>query len=150
MCQKGVEGYKDYTVSDDVANARLKHLPDKNCDVADPRYVKFDEQFDKDVLIDNGLLPTEPTLSLTIPPPTVQSTAISYTTGTKQQNTYKWHLSFRRELLWKANCTAGNPQSLSKNLSPIQDIRSAQATLTGLNGFFGLFILGIVFPITVL
>eukprot|EP00505_MAST-04D_sp_SCG-Rhode-Island_P000151 Stramenopile-MAST_4_protein_151 len=148
MCQKGVEGYAGYTVSNDVANDRLKHRPDKKCDAVDPRYVTFDEQFDKDVLQDNGLLATEPTLSLTVP--SEQSTAISYTTGTKQQTEYKWHLSFRRELLWKANCTAGSPQSLSKNLSPIQDIQSAQATLTALNGVFGLFILGIVFPLTVL
>jgi hypothetical protein len=148
MCQKGVEGYAGYTVSNDVANDRLKHRPDKTCDAVDPRYVTFDEQFDKDVLQDNGLLATEPTLSLTVP--SEQSTAISYTTGTKQQTEYKWHLSFRRELLWKANCTAGSPQSLSKNLSPIQDIQSAQATLTALNGVFGLFILGIVFPLTVL
>lgn len=67
-----------------------------------------------------------------------------------KQKQYKYYLSFRRELKWNANCSAGTIQDLKSKLSPVQQLAGQQRALVGLNGFFGLFILGIVFPITVL
>ena len=128
----------------------------------DSRYTVFDESVEDNMFTNNGISTgggntmrkitaagANSEGAATAVPVGEKTPTVSFTGGTGQ-STYKYYLSYRRELLWAANCTAGSMEDLSKNLKPVQKLQGHQQTLTVLNGIFGLFILGIVFPITVI
>ena len=163
MCAHGNEGWEDRMeyerakynnpepCYDDIAKVKLDY---------DSRYIKFDEVNENTMFTNNDISTTGGNTMKRItavgtneegPATTVlakKTPTISFINGAGQ-STYMYHLSYRRELLWTANCTVGI-KDLSNNLKPIQKLEGHQKALTVLNGIFGLFILGIVFPITVI
>ena len=155
MCEEGKEG-----INTRVAYKRSAYNADKHCigegdkSMPDPRYVDVAE-VDEQTLFNQNNLPAmgnqelPPTKSPLTIRPAGRTPIVTYASKAKQ-TTYKWKFQFRRELPWNANCTAGKVQDLAKYTDPVKELLDAQTLLTVLNGIFGLGILGIVFPITVI
>jgi hypothetical protein len=124
----------------------IKHRETTGCTKEDDRYTVFDTSSEYNLLSQNGVT-NSPTASLTNPS---ESFTETYSDTTKQRNTYMWYMSYRNEFAWNKNCTAGTMADLAQNLTPILEMRQFQRMLMWVNGFFGLLILGIIFPLTVI